>query len=295
MLATGPRYYAEQQALSASAVKQLNPADDIRKTLRLLAGYQTVAAALAVEHGSAALQEQRISDAGALLVPSGFTVDVDAPSVLTDAKTDFEFARIVSTLVSDSGRSAMGAFTASRRQELGHIRVLTPPSCSRCAILAGRWYRWSEGFKRHPLCDCAMLPAERQAALWDPYAAYERGEISDLTKAQKAAIDEGADIAQVVNATRGMQTISFAGRSVQVTTEGTTSRGLAFSRLIDRGGSQRVDAGFATRITRNGPEERRITKTVAKAPRLSPEACYQVAGGDRDTAVRLLRINGYIV
>src|SRR5690348_18342012 len=41
--------------------------------------------------------------------------------------------------------------------------LLNPPSCQRCAILAGRWYRWSQGFLRHPRCDCVNLPAERQA------------------------------------------------------------------------------------------------------------------------------------
>jgi hypothetical protein len=39
-----------------------------------------------------------------------------------------------------------------KRVEIGYIRLLTPPSCARCVILAGRFYRWSDGFKRHPNC-----------------------------------------------------------------------------------------------------------------------------------------------
>lgn len=36
---------------------------------------------------------------------------------------------------------------------LGYVRMLTPPSsCDRCVILAGRWYRWNQGFERHPMC-----------------------------------------------------------------------------------------------------------------------------------------------
>ena len=67
--------------------------------------------------------------------------------LLDDIDSGYQFDRIVSSLASDTaGRSAMGAFTASRNEEIGHIRTLIPPSCSRCAILAGRFYRWSDGF-----------------------------------------------------------------------------------------------------------------------------------------------------
>ena len=295
VLATAPRYYAEQQHLTALAVRQIRRASTTPEALRMLAVYQASAAMLALEYGPAALAEQDIADDGAQVAPSAFTVTPSAPSVLDDVDNHAQLDRIVATLVGDSGRSAMGVFTASRTQEVGSIRVLTPPSCSRCAILAGRWYRWSEGFQRHPRCDCQMLPGARSAATWDPYQAYERGQITDLTVAQRQAIDDGADIGQVVNASRGLQTVSFAGRRVQVTTEGTTSRGLAFDALSQRGGARKVDAGFATRRTASGSEQRRVTQTVARAPRLSPEAIYNISEGDRDTALRLLRANGYIL
>lgn len=293
MLATAPRYYTAQQRLTALGVRQLRRTSSVAKALPLLAAYQATAALLALEYGTEALREQDIPIDGSTVLTPAFTVTPSAPSVLEDVDTQLQFDRIVASLVADAGRSAMGVFTASRSEEVGHVRQLAPPSCQRCAVLAGRWYRWSDGFQRHPKCDCVMLPGERTAASYDPYKAYERGEISDLTRGQVKAIDDGADIGQVVNAKRGMQTANFAGRRVQITTEGTTSRGLAFSSLVQRGGSQRVDAGFATRLTRNGPETRRVTKTVAKAPRLSPEAIYNVASSRAD-AVRLLRANGYI-
>lgn len=294
LLTTASRYYAEQQDLSALAVRQLRRTSSVDKALPLLAVYQSTAALLALEHGTEALREQDIPDDGERIIPTAFTVTTGAPSVLDDADTQLRFDRIVAGLVGDAGRSAMGAFTASRREDVGSIRQLTSPSCQRCAVLAGRWYRWSEGFQRHPKCDCVMVPGGRSIATYDPNAAFERGEITDLTRAQTKAITDGADIGQVVNARRGMQTVNFAGRRIQVTTGGTTSRGFAFDRLAQRGGSVRVDAGTATRITRNGPETRRVTQTVARAPRLSPEAIYNVADGDRATAVRLLRANGYI-
>lgn len=294
MLATGRRYYDDQQRLSALAVRQLRRAADLTEVLKLLAVYQSTAALLALEHGTGALEEQGVSSEGERVNPVAFTVSPAAPSVLEEVDRGPQFDRLVSSLVADSGRSAMGAFTASRRAEIGNIRQLVAPSCSRCAILAGRWYRWSDGFQRHPLCDCVMVPGTRDVALYDPYAAFERGEVTGLSKAQTQAINDGADIGQVVNARRGMQTVNFAGRRVQVTTEGTTSRGLAFRSLVQRGGSTSVDAGFATRMTRTGPEARRVTQTVARAPRLSPEAIYNIAGDSRDEAIRLLRANGYI-
>jgi hypothetical protein len=286
VLATGRRYYAQQQHLSALAVRQLRGTSDITEVLRLLAVYQSTAALLAMENGTAALHEQGLNPAGAEVIPTAFTVIPSAPSVLDDIERGPQFDRIVATLVNDAGRSAMGAFTTSRTREYGNIRVLTPPSCSRCAILAGRFYRWSEGFQRHPRCDCTMTPGTSSAALPDPNGAFERGEITDLTQAQTQAINDGADISQVVNSRRGMSTANFAGRRVQITTEGTTSRGLAFSQLSQRGGTATVDAGFATRITTDGPEQRRITQTIARAPRLSPEAIYNVSAGNRDTAIR---------
>lgn len=308
MLRTGSRYYVEQQRLSALAVRQLRRTSDVTQALTLLTIYQATAARLAVESGAEALVEQGLDPAGANVAPEAFTVIPGAPSVLDDVTTNREFDRIVAGLVADAGRSAMGAFTASRQETYGNIRQLTPPSCARCAILAGRWYRWSDGFQRHPGCDCVMIPAPRSASLPDPNAAFERGEIgsyrtlpdgsqrfeSGLSRRQARAIEDGADISQVVNARRGMQTVNFAGRRIQVTTEGTTSRGFAFDRLIARGGSRRVDAGFATRVTRNGRETRRVSRTVARAPRLSPEAIYRIAGESREEAIRLLRINGYI-
>lgn len=307
-LETAPRYYEAQQRLTALAVRQVGREATLAAALRLLALYQTTGAGLAVRFGDLALREQGADTKGERVQPAAFTVTPSEPSVLEEARTPFEFNRIVATLVADAGRSAMGAYTASRtRSGYGHMRQLTPPSCERCAILAGRWYRWSDAFKRHPQCDCVMVPALEGETLWDPYGAYERGEIGSyrtmpdgtrrfeqgLTKAQRAAVDDGADIAQVVNAQRGMQTVNFAGRKIRVTTEGTTSRGLAFRELSTRG-TARVDSGFATRITRRGPEERLVTREVARAPRLSPEAIYKVAA-DRDDAIRLLGINGYLV
>lgn len=159
MLTAAREYHSAQQHLTALAVRQLRRKSSLPETLRLLAVYQATAATLAAEYGTTALREQRVPDEGATVNPTAFTTTRDpASSVLSDVETDRQFSLIVSSLVNDAGRSAMGAWVASRRTETGYIRTLTPPSCSRCAILAGRWYRWSDGFQRHPGCDCEMVP-----------------------------------------------------------------------------------------------------------------------------------------
>src|SRR5690606_41194169 len=74
-------------------------------------------------------------------------------------RTRDEFAKIVSGMVADSGRMAATAGNATHFTG-GYVRMLNPPSCSRCAILAGRWFRWNDGFLRHPRCDCVHIPAK---------------------------------------------------------------------------------------------------------------------------------------
>lgn len=59
---------------------------------------------------------------------------------------------IARTQVADAGRTADQVSLVAHRSASGYIRLLVPPSCSRCAILAGRWYRYSAGFQRHPRC-----------------------------------------------------------------------------------------------------------------------------------------------
>jgi hypothetical protein len=57
---------------------------------------------------------------------------------------------IVQTQVADAGRVADGvALTAHRRLD-GYIRVVAGGACSRCAILSGKWYRWSRAVRRIP-------------------------------------------------------------------------------------------------------------------------------------------------
>jgi hypothetical protein len=169
----------------------------------------------------------------------------------------------VGTQVADAGRTASGVATASRRNVSGQIRMLTPPSCSRCAVLGGRWYRWDAGFERHPRCDCIGIPAGEDVAgdaRTDARQAIIDGQVSGLSRADTKAIIDGADPARVINAHRGMYTADAYGQQgLKATTERASRSGL------DRG-----------------------------VPRLRPETIYRLAAGDRDEALRLLKRFGYI-
>lgn len=59
---------------------------------------------------------------------------------------------IVRTQLADAGRAADQVAIVADRTMTGYVRMLQPPSCSRCVILAGRRYAWNAGFKRHPRC-----------------------------------------------------------------------------------------------------------------------------------------------
>ncbi|MFD6770604.1 hypothetical protein ACFWC6_30775 [Micromonospora chalcea] len=58
---------------------------------------------------------------------------------------------IVRTQVADAGRIADQVAMVARDVP-GYRRMLVGGGCSRCAILAGRWYAYNAGFDRHPRC-----------------------------------------------------------------------------------------------------------------------------------------------
>lgn len=185
-------------------------------------------------------------------------------------------ALLASTQVADAGRAAVSVGMTANKTWVSYVRHVTLPACSRCIILAGREYSYSTGFQRHPNCDCTMIPRIHHAdgSVGGPDPASPRELFDQMTledqtrlfgKAGAEAIRDGADLGQVVNARRGMQTAG--GRLV--TTEGTSRRGFAGRRM----GSQ----------------------TGRRSPvRPMPEQIYADAGGDRDEAIRLLERFGYI-
>lgn len=169
----------------------------------------------------------------------------------------FELDMMVRTEIADAGRVADGVAITARPKVAGYVRMLSPPSCSRCIILAGRHYRWSAGFRRHPRCDCRHIPAAEDRAgdlrtdvraTFDGMAPAEQDRVFGRSGAQ--AIREGADPAKVVNARRGVYTAS--GRSF-------------------------------------------THEAAGRRPRLMPEQIYAEARGNRTEAIRLLKLHGYLI
>lgn len=65
------------------------------------------------------------------------------------------------TMVADTARSAVITGITVRVAIDGYVRVTGGDPCSRCAVLAGKFYRFSTGFFRHPRCHCFHVPATR--------------------------------------------------------------------------------------------------------------------------------------
>lgn len=195
---------------------------------------------------------------------------------------------IVRTAVADTGRAADSAAMTARPSVTGYIRVVEGGACDRCIVLAGNEYQTDRAFLRHPRCNCGMEPITREHR---PEAASPSELVAGMSEEQKRktfgeagakALAEGADLGQLVNARRGMQSASVLGGRPITTTEGTV-RG-EFRRREFR----RLQAEGAIPRSRS---MRGFRPTVA---RLMPEEIYRQAD-NRQHAVALLRQHGYIV
>ena len=145
------------------------------------------------------------------LSPLAFTTDARMLSRMVTPQTDV--GRLAASLVQDAGRSAESV-ASTVRPGVGHVRYLSPPSCSRCAVLAGRVYRYSDGFKRHTNCDCVMIPATEDAAPGLVSDPTDQGKVTGLSKADQQAIADGADLGKVVNVRRYASGLRESGRTL---------------------------------------------------------------------------------
>lgn len=183
---------------------------------------------------------------------------------------------IVKTSIADAGRGAAGVDTFAR-PNTGYVRMLNPPSCARCSLLAGKFYKHNQGFKRHPGCDCIHVPSQASETLksegliHDPYEYFKglsEAEQNKLyTKGGAQAIRDGGDLFQVVNSQRG---VSYAG----VAKDG-TNRGLKRSLTTTEGTTKRGNFGRG------------------RGPRLTPEGIY-AQNLPREQSLKLLEKNGYL-
>lgn len=294
-LAQARSHYDRQRRVglaALAAVRRLfkqNPKPPIPEIAAVGAGYQLASATLAIrtvagfadssQPLTVARQFMGVSSLGfSLTEPIIATIDRTVPAPpeampapwWDDAQAFMaDVERLILSEVADAGRTASQVEFVARPDWTNYVRLLNPPSCARCTILAGRIYRDLESFQRHPLCDCVMVPvtdwesAHDAGLISSPQDAFDKGQVRGLSQADAQAIEDGADISTVVNAASGLSTPTIFGRNVKATTYGTTKR---------------------SAWRRDNP-----TRLV----RLRPESIYALAD-DRTDAIRLLRLYGYI-
>jgi len=290
---------------------------------------QTVAAEMGGPYVAAALGEDLLAEVAADGFAGTGSGGYDLTSLLTLPLQGWtgearwwqqarnKVAMYTETAVTDAGRQAAGAATAASHAA-GYYRRLRLPSCARCAILAGRFYRWNSGFRRHPRCDCTHVPVHTagDGSEFDPRQAVLDGHVRGLSAANTEAIRLGADPAQVVNAQSGMYT---AG-GYQFTRTGTSRRAIGGARIlakaldqslgwdtadktytnltVDRYLINRYAALFRrgtthTRITSTGREQRYAYRFAA-TPRPTADQIITTASS-RAEAIRLLTNYGYLI
>lgn len=238
-LRTADRYYRFSQRLARRAVQRARRSPTAEAAALVIIQHQAAQAAEVPSVSTAMLTEQRLVEApvAALNALAFTTAQVDVERMLAEIEQDFQwqFDRLVAGLVQDAGRAAQ-VVDVTTRTRIAHVRHLNLPSCSRCAVLAGRVYRFSEGFERHPNCDCVMIPTTiaNPDLTYDPAELARTGQIRGLSKADLDAVEAGADLGQIVNVRLRASGLTKAG--VSLTRAGRpTPAGIFLAAGDDRG------------------------------------------------------------
>ncbi|MGX4737116.1 VG15 protein [Kitasatospora griseola] len=203
-----------------------------------------------------------------------------------------QMALMVGTTVADTNRAASAVAMSAHPRVNGYVRVVHLPACARCIVLAGRQYSRSNGFSRHPGCDCSTEPLSdaeaREVPTPDdlfrqmtPEEQHRR-----LGAAGVKAMEHGADLGQLVNARRGMSTVTGGVRGdLAVTTEGTTKRGLG-ARAMGSEMEKRTGVRFGDDTS---------ARPRTREARLMPETIIQLAKGNRELELSQLKKHGYVL
>lgn len=199
----------------------------------------------------------------------------------------------VGTILSDTER-AVEATGIGTRGVTGWVRMLTPPSCGRCVVLAGKWYARNQGFERHPRCDCRHIPASEavgedlRISVPDYLASLDKaGQVKVLgSEANWRAWDEfGADPNQIINAYRSKMSTAqdLRGNTVRYTAAGSSRRGFGGGRM-SRASRMDLDAGAVVAPGRTNPA----------LVRRMPETILRTTEG-REQTLRQLRLYGWVI
>lgn len=331
MLSSALEHYRRQQRITAAGLVQARKArgQGVIQVARSVMAFQIIAArdaALGIEE---MLAEQGIDiSPDAQVVPESVagtsSSGLSLPGLFEQARTDHAFDLMVATQLQDAAR-VVASMGVAVRDQVGYVRMLNPPSCSRCAVLAGKWFKWNQGFQRHPRCDCRHVPAREtnwrglttnpndyfdslptsaDLATAHPDLTVQMRQEAGLfsqedifTKAGAQAIRDGANVGQVVNARSGMSTAqidTLTGRS-----SGRLQKVDAYGQKVyatTEGTTRRGVAYKALNQRFQNPDARtpgeRYFRTTGV--RLMPESIYALAK-DRPDAIRLLKLHGFVI
>lgn len=216
-----PPSAAKYQALSALAASQAATgaaaawAQSTAAAAAAVIAWQVRAAFLAERGVAQMLAEQRIPARPlARINPVAFTTPLGTlQQIAQQVETEWQVERIAASVVQEAARAAQEAAIAVQDEDLHYVRMLNLPSCSRCAVLAGRTYGWEADFLRHPGCDCTAIPVASydDSLTQDPEELAREGLVTGLSKADLDAIDHGADMNRVVNIRRRGAGLSVSG------------------------------------------------------------------------------------
>ena len=321
MLRSAVEHERAQRAIQRSALTQarsLRRSSSVERLWRSLSSWQALSAAVATRWLPEMLEEQGLAAPAVapLVVAAQVGTASDGRSLgslleyAVRESTAHEFDTIVATQLQDVARSTLATDIATRPAIEGYVRQITAGACSRCAILAGRFHRWNEGFDRHPNCNCEHIPTTRDNAgevATDPREYFDSLDEAEqdriFSKAGAEAIRMGADPVQVVNARSGMTTaqptvkvigqravnLDVAGQRITTFEPITETVEKKRYRLVrDEDGLYTTEAGALSRASRQ-------RMGLAKGERrLMPESILEISNGDREQALALLQRYGYI-
>jgi hypothetical protein len=184
------------------------------------------------------------------------------------------------TVIADTSRQVVSTDIAQRPSLTGYVRMLNTPSCAACVILAGKWFKWNQGFQRHPRCDCRHIPAPEGMAgsmTTDPYAYFNSLSEDDQNKLfrPEAKSREGRRLAALDD-----------GRTVR---ERTRLAGISNARTIRDGG----DIYRVENINKRGLGTAKSSRLFGTPARATPDQIYRRATS-RTKAIQMLTEEGYI-
>jgi hypothetical protein len=188
--------------------------------------------------------------------------------------------RILVTLTHDAARGAESVEMTAKRVTY-YIRGLEPGACGRCILLSGKHYKVNAGFHRHDNCRCFHIPG---AVIYDD----ANGTATDDTQVPFTNVHPESPRSVFEGMTEAEQNASFGKANAQAIRDGAD-----IGRVVNATGSK---AGMSTTITDRYGRRLKVTTIGARKgkTRLVPESIMKIAGDDRDEAVRLLKLNGYL-